>query len=104
MERITREDLDTRAANLNRRIEGTGHFVVVEGRNGYFGLDEYEFGAERFAPNGTTASGAAIRTITVGTKREVADFLHAMMVGIDLSRVVSESKSDYTGPSFSDAS
>jgi hypothetical protein len=25
--------------------------------------------------------------ITAGTKREVADFLHAMMVGIDMSRV-----------------
>lgn len=72
--RITRADLDTRCENLNRRIESTGRHVEVQGRNGYIGLDEYD------------ADGSALRTITVGTTREIGDFLHAMMVGIDLSR------------------
>lgn len=31
-------------------------------------------------------SVSVVRTIMVGTKREVGEFLHAMMVGIDLSR------------------
>jgi hypothetical protein len=79
MERITKETLQTRAQNVNRRLRGDcpasvrGHYVLVEYRNGQVALDEYN-------------DGACLRTITVGTKREVADFLHAMMVGIDLSR------------------
>lgn len=73
MERITRETLEERASNLNRRIEHTGRHVEIQGRNGAWALDEYE-------------GASAIRTITVGTKRAVADFLHAMMVGVDLSR------------------
>lgn len=71
-ERVTKEILNARAANVNRRLRGTGRHVQAEGRNGYVALDEY-------------AGTSAIRTITVGTKREIADFLHAMMVGIDLA-------------------
>ena len=78
MERVTMENVRERAANLNRRLEGTGRYVVVQGRNGYVALDEY----------GTVdgRENMCLRTLTVGTKREVADYLHAAMVGIDLSR------------------
>jgi len=73
-ERITKHALHERAANLNRRLKASGRHIQAEQRNGYWALDEYK---------GT----ACIRTITAGTKREIADFLHAMMVGIDLSQV-----------------
>jgi len=80
MERITKDTLNQRAQNVNRRLRPEGapasvreHHVYPEYRNGHVALDEYR-------------DGACVRTITVGTKREVADFLHAMMVGIDLSR------------------
>ena len=70
-ERITQRDIDTRVGNVNRRLASTGLSVNAQGRNGYTGLDEYR-------------DGKCQRTIMVGTKREVADFLHAMMVGIDM--------------------
>jgi len=79
MERITKEQINERAHNvnqrLNRRLAGMSYdrHVQVEFRNGAVALDEYR---------GTSC----LRTLTVGTKREIADFLHAMMVGIDLSR------------------
>jgi len=75
-ERITNATLEARAHNLNARIVTTGRHVQVGYRNGYAALDEYR-GAD------------CIRTITVGTRRELADFLHAMMTGIDLSREMS---------------
>lgn len=82
-ERITRANLDERAANVNRRLEGTNRYVVVQGRNGYIGLDEY---AERIVCGDEVIPDQMIRVLTCGTKREVGDFLHAMLVGIDLSR------------------
>jgi hypothetical protein len=72
--RLTRADLETRCANVNRRIESTGRYVSVQGRNGYIGLDEYE------------GEGTMLRSIFCGTTREVGEYLTAMMVGIDLSR------------------
>jgi hypothetical protein len=72
-ERVTIQSVRDRAANLNRRIESTGRHVEVEQRNGYVALDEY-------------LGTAAVTTITIGTKGEIADFLHAMIVGIDLAR------------------
>lgn len=82
-ERITLANLEQRCENVNRRLEGTGRTVQVQGRNGGVGLDEYQAGlvtAHRvYAPQ-------CVRTLTFGTKREVGEFLHAMMVGIDLSR------------------
>lgn len=74
MDRITQRDIDLRVGSVNRRLDGTGLSVNAQVRNGYTGLDEYR-------------DGQVQRTIMVGTKREVADFLHAMMVGIDMSRV-----------------
>lgn len=82
-DRITNADLATRCANLSRRISSSGRVVTYQGRNGYTALDEYD-----------AATGACLRTITVGTKREVAEFLHAMMVGIDLSRVATQDSTD----------
>lgn len=72
-DRITQRDVDLRVGNVNRRLAGTGLSVCAQGRNGYVALDEYR-------------GGHVQRTITAGTKREIADFLHAMMVGIDMSR------------------
>ena len=72
-DRITQKDLDARVGNVNRRLASTGLSVNAQGRNGYIGLDEYR-------------DGHVQRTITAGTKREVAEFLHAMMVGIDMAR------------------
>ena len=72
-ERINSATLDNRTANVNRRIEATGRRLEVGRRNGYVALDEYR-------------GEACIRTVTVGTKREIADYLTAMMAGIDLSR------------------
>jgi len=79
MERITIDGVRERAVNVNRRLIGSGRGVVAEQRNGYVALDEYSVTEEN-------TFDACLRTITVGTKREIADFLHAMMVGIDLSR------------------
>jgi hypothetical protein len=70
-ERITQRDIDMRVGNVNRRLAPTGLSVNAQGRNGYTGLDEYR-------------DGHVQRTLTAGTKREVADFLHAMMVGMDM--------------------
>lgn len=81
---ITLDNLKARCENVNRRLEGTGRFVMVQGRNGYIGLDEY---AERLDVGDRTYPHQMVRNITCGTKREVGDFLHAMMVGIDLSRL-----------------
>lgn len=72
-ERITKSAVVVRAQNVTQRLQASGRGVAVEWRNGYCALDEYQ---------GSTC----LRTITVGTTREVAEFLHAMMVGIDLSR------------------
>jgi hypothetical protein len=83
-ERITKADLYARVRNVNRRLNPDvspmqhSRYVNVEERNGSTALDEWKR---------TEAEGhVCVRTITVGTKREVAEFLHAMMVGIDLSR------------------
>lgn len=75
--RITNQTIAERTHNVNRRLLHTGHQVLVERRNDGYGLDE-------FRPDDPFVR---IRTLTFGTKREVADFLHAMMVGIDLSRL-----------------
>lgn len=82
-ERITLENLETRCESVNRRIAHTCRYVQVQGRNGYFCLDEY---AEEVEVGGTSYRKQMVRTLTCGTKRKVGEFLHAMMVGIDLAR------------------
>lgn len=74
-DRVTIETLKARCHSVNHRLANTDSIVFFQGRNGGYGLDE-----------GRKSDGATIRTLTFGTKREVADFLHAMMVGIDLAR------------------
>ncbi len=90
-ERITRQQLEERCVNVNRRLQATGRGVQVQGRNGYFGLDEYmrDPDATISLPDSVPGRGYGwmmTRTLTCGTKREVADYLTAMMVGIDLLR------------------
>lgn len=89
-DRITRANVDERCANVNRRMESRGSVIryVVEGRNGHFGL-----GRVTRDPNATIDLPDSVpgrgygwliqSTVTVGTKREIADFLHAMMVALD---------------------
>ncbi len=91
-ERVTKANLEERVANVNRRIQSTGRGVQVQGRNGYTGLDEFmrDPDATISLPDSVPGRGYGwmmVRTLTCGTKREVGDYLTAMMVGIDLSRV-----------------
>jgi hypothetical protein len=71
-DRITRPNVDERCANVNRRMESRGSRIryTVEGRNGYLGLDRY-------------IGEVCQSTVTVGTKGELGEFLHAMMVALD---------------------
>lgn len=96
--RITRAEIDERCANVNRRLRDGrpqnrpgDRLVIAQSRNGYIGLDEYVVSDRKLSgmAEGTHALDCQ-RTLTTGTKREVGDFLHAMMVGIDLSRVVDD--------------
>jgi hypothetical protein len=90
MERITREQLETRVENVNRRMESRDSAVryVIQGRNGHFGLDRVTRDPDDRLnlPDSVPGRGAGWitqSTVTVGTKREVGDFLHAMMVALD---------------------
>jgi hypothetical protein len=89
-ERITRANLEERVANLNRRMEEGGSTVryQVEARNGYTGLDRFTRDPKDTLnlPDSVPGRGAGwimLSTVTVGTKGEVAHFLHAMMVALD---------------------
>lgn len=62
-----------RVSGLNRRIESTGRHVEIQQRNGHVALDEYR-------------GESCVRLITVGTASEIATYLDAMIVGVDLSR------------------
>jgi hypothetical protein len=75
-ERITNETIRARLHNVNRRLAKTDVVWVTQGRNGAVAIDR-----------GRRSDGAILSTITVGTKREVADFLHAAMVALDDARV-----------------
>lgn len=72
-DRITKEHLQARAANLNGRMEsrGSGFRYEVSGRNGYTAID-------RTYPDGTNVSFVA-----AGTKTEIGQYLHLMMVALD---------------------
>jgi hypothetical protein len=90
---MTKANLEARVENVNRRLEearAVGR-VQVQGRNGYTGLDLYrrDDDCTLNLPDSVPGRGAGWiqqSTLTVGTKREVGDFLHAMMVGMDLAR------------------
>lgn len=94
-ERITKANLDQRVENLNRRMESRGSIYryQVEGRNGHVGLDRFmrDPDATINLPDSVPGRGygwICLSTVTVGTKREVGDFLHAMMVALDDSVVL----------------
>ena len=89
-ERITRANLELRVENVNRRMESRGSIIryQVEGRNGYIGLDRFtrDPNATINMPDSVPGRGYGwimLSNVTNGTKREVADFLHAMMVALD---------------------
>jgi hypothetical protein len=71
MYRITQKDVDEMVGAVNRSLP-KGTSVRAQGRNGYTGLDLFQ-------------GGMCMRTITVGTKREIFNFLAAMSTGISLS-------------------
>lgn len=88
-DRITLADIEARVGNVNRRLTN-GRKVFSQGRNGYIGLDEYydnhdATDCQRIHGDSYCNSGVMVRTITCGTKREIGEFLNAMMVGIDLA-------------------
>jgi hypothetical protein len=72
-ERITRENVERRLENLNRRftLSGSPYRWSVEGAYGKLWLYRDD------------RDGGRIATITAGTKREIAEFLWAAMVAID---------------------
>jgi hypothetical protein len=93
-ERITKENVETRVENVNRRMEARGSAIryQVQARNGYTGLDRFtrDPDATINLPDSVPGRGYGWimqSTVTVGTKREIADFLHAMMVALDDSAV-----------------
>jgi hypothetical protein len=103
MERITKANLEARIENLNRRMESRGSRIryQFQGRNGYIGLDRFtrdvdnKFGMSlRDSVPGRGAGWIQQATVTVGTKREVANFLHAMMVALDDSCLLEENRMD----------
>lgn len=65
MTRVSAAQLDERAVSVSAMLHGDLR-VVVQGRNGGTALDLYD------------ATGC-IRMLTAGTKREVADYLGAMI-------------------------
>ncbi len=92
-ERLNMGHLNERVQNVNRRMEeaGSANRVQIQQRNGYVGLDLFRRDPDATInlPDSVPGRGygwICQSTITVGTKREVGEFLHAMMVGIDLSR------------------
>jgi hypothetical protein len=89
-DRITKANLEARVENVNRRMEQRGSAIryQVQGRNGYTALDRFTGDpADKLnLPDSVPGRGAGwlmLSTVTLGTKREVADFLHAMMVALD---------------------
>ena len=65
MERITKANLDNRAEAVNRGLRDGLH-VVLGGRYGYTALDLYD-------------RNGMVRVLTAGTKREVYDYMGAMI-------------------------
>lgn len=68
-DRITRENVDNRCDAVNRELEQSGSTrrLMVQDRNGYYGVDEYDGGVMIAGPH------------YAGTKREVYDWLGAML-------------------------
>lgn len=73
-DRMTKERLRDREANVNRRLEARGsrYRWRVEHRNGGVALDRVR-----------ASDGSTVDLITAGTSREVGDYLYAAMVALD---------------------
>ncbi len=89
-ERITRANLEARLESLNRRMESRGskYRYQVQGRNGYIGLDRFYRDPDDTLnlPDSIPGRGAGWAmhdTVRCGTKGEIGEFLHAMMVALD---------------------
>ncbi len=83
-QRITRENLDARVANLNRRMESRGSIYrySLNGRNGYTAVDRIRRDPD--SPNlGESGRWITHSHVTAGTKREIGDWLSAAMVALD---------------------
>lgn len=65
MSRVTQTHLDVQTGVVNSILRDGLH-VETQGRNGYVGLDLYD-------------GHGLVRTLTCGTKREVSDYLGAML-------------------------
>jgi len=78
MDRITKDNVRDQARYFNKRMRNGGseapggRWLMVSFRNGSCALDEYQ-------------GNVWIDTLTVGTKREVMNFIHAMHVGLDFA-------------------
>jgi len=73
-DRITLANLEQRCANVNRRMAARRSDVSyqVQSRNGWNCLDRYN------------AAGTECKALVVcGTKRELGEYLHAMMTALD---------------------
>ena len=98
-ERITRQNVEDRVINLNRRMKERGSSVryQVEGRNGYIALDRFTRDPDDTLnlPDSVPGRGAGWLcrgVVMTGTKREVADFLHAAMVALDDVQLYAQAK------------
>ena len=70
MERITQQYLEDRTAVTNSMLRGDIH-LRTQGRNGYTGLDLYD-------------GSSMVKTLTIGTKREVYTYLGAMIDALEI--------------------
>lgn len=100
-DRITREHLEARIENLNRRMESRGATVryQVQGRNGYIALDRFTRDPDCTLnlPDSVPGRGAGwimVAHITSGTKREIAEYVGAMMVALDDSQFYGPTKGE----------
>lgn len=76
-ERMTMARLETRVANLNRRMIERGSIVryYAQGRSGHTCLDRIR-----------ASNGATMDLVRCGTKGEIGEFLDAMMIALDDAR------------------
>ena len=77
MDRIKRSDVDARAQQVSDMLRGLK--VIAQGRNGYIGLDLYQREGEHIQPRFTM-----VKTLTTGTKREVYEYLGAMLATLEM--------------------
>lgn len=89
-DRMTRQRLEDRVSNLNRRMEDRGSAIryVLEGRNGATALDRVtkDPAATINLPDSVPGRGygwVTLDLVLIGTKAEVGDYLRAAMLTLD---------------------